>query len=586
MGKVRVLSFGLLLIVAAVGSPSQDALDRASSIRVVPNLAEDVTSESSNEQATQTPTPTPPSPECAVSQVDIKKNYTSSSYTQFSVDADAKGKQSCLMDVILSSFNTWEVSRKSQHFNINADAFKRTGHYGLTEYGVGHKWSDDAVLTNLWDLLLARSGTDRTKYQENKQYLDCAVWGNYATDSQGSRIGGGYWEKHLSNNDPRGQKACFTGSFFVNNDTCALVPVANVEEICGNFAVDFTASTPISVVLDPSDNSLNHATPVEFKLDPGSPAKIWEWRASDKAPLLVYDPEHTGNITSATQLFGNWTFGGKSSASLQGSAGSAWTNGFEALATLDKDRDGQVSGAELDGLALWFDGNKDAVSQSGEVRPLASAGISALFYADPQVHPESGDTTVRRGFLRSVNGTMSAGSLVDWIGVGTNSAFELATRNSLRSHAALPALSQEAAPAPVQAAPLESDLANESRAAGMWVWSIDEGSAAATGAQGVLLVFSDGSNGLTGQTMTELRLGGGASHGSSATGMIRFAAFEGEENISTDKRTALRFSSRGQGFSTRSEAIISENGQTMTGKTTAVESNGRSLTYTWKAARH
>jgi hypothetical protein len=53
-------------------------------------------------------------------------------------------------------------------------------------------------------------------------------------------------------------------------------------------------------------------------------------------------------------------------------------DGYEALSVLDDDRDGTLSGAELDGMALWIDANGNGVSEPGEVRSLASAGIARI----------------------------------------------------------------------------------------------------------------------------------------------------------------------------------------------------------------
>ena len=55
-----------------------------------------------------------------------------------------------------------------------------------------------------------------------------------------------------------------------------------------------------------------------------------------------------------------------------------WDTGYEALAALDDDRDGRLSGKELAGLALWHDANGNGVSDAGEVKPLADYGIVAL----------------------------------------------------------------------------------------------------------------------------------------------------------------------------------------------------------------
>ena len=71
-------------------------------------------------------------------------------------------------------------------------------------------------------------------------------------------------------------------------------------------------------------------------------------------------------IASARQLFGTYTFQ------------IFWDDGFQALASLDDDRDGVLRGEELKGIALWFDENGNAVSDPGEVQPLEVHGVRAL----------------------------------------------------------------------------------------------------------------------------------------------------------------------------------------------------------------
>src|SRR5690606_11753001 len=120
-----------------------------------------------------------------------------------------------------------------------------------------------------------------------------------------------------------------------------------------------------------------------FKLNPYENQKYYPWRAGSKSPLLVWDPEGTGLISSGTQLFGNWFFGGKKSsytpASINGSAPPApWKDGYEALGTLDADGNGRISGIELDGLSLWYDRNMNGISEAGEVKSIKSAGIISL----------------------------------------------------------------------------------------------------------------------------------------------------------------------------------------------------------------
>ena len=55
-----------------------------------------------------------------------------------------------------------------------------------------------------------------------------------------------------------------------------------------------------------------------------------------------------------------------------------WSNGYEPMRALDDNADGELSGAELQHLAIWHDRNRDGVSDAGEVRPLAAHGIVAL----------------------------------------------------------------------------------------------------------------------------------------------------------------------------------------------------------------
>ena len=104
---------------------------------------------------------------------------------------------------------------------------------------------------------------------------------------------------------------------------------------------------------------------VRFDADGSGERKAWSWIRPDAA-WLVYDRRGTGEITSALQLFGNvtfWTF---------------WENGYQALTMLDDNRDRQLTGNELQHLALWRDANANGRSEPGEVIPLSAAGITAL----------------------------------------------------------------------------------------------------------------------------------------------------------------------------------------------------------------
>jgi tetratricopeptide (TPR) repeat protein len=104
---------------------------------------------------------------------------------------------------------------------------------------------------------------------------------------------------------------------------------------------------------------------VNFDLSGTGEKRAVSW-ITPKAAWLVYDPKADGKITSGRQLFGNVTFW------------MFWDNGYAPLAALDDNRDGELRGAELAGLALWHDANGNGVSDPGEVKPLADHGIVAL----------------------------------------------------------------------------------------------------------------------------------------------------------------------------------------------------------------
>lgn len=126
--------------------------------------------------------------------------------------------------------------------------------------------------------------------------------------------------------------------------------------------------TPIAIPLADhltAFDILDDAAAVRFDADGSGVARPWTW-IRPNAAWLLFDPRGRGEIRSALQLFGNvtfWVF---------------WPNGYAALAALDDDGDGAIAGAELAGLALWRDANRNGVSEPGEVRPVAAWDVVAL----------------------------------------------------------------------------------------------------------------------------------------------------------------------------------------------------------------
>src|SRR5262249_32189561 len=84
------------------------------------------------------------------------------------------------------------------------------------------------------------------------------------------------------------------------------------------------------------------------------------------AAWLVWDPHWGGAVRSGVDLIGQHTWS------------TTWSDGFEALQALDVNNDGVLTGAELGGLSLWHDENRDGVSDPGEVVPVNVHGIVSI----------------------------------------------------------------------------------------------------------------------------------------------------------------------------------------------------------------
>jgi hypothetical protein len=125
--------------------------------------------------------------------------------------------------------------------------------------------------------------------------------------------------------------------------------------------------TPILVPDRPDATlaSLFDGASVTFDLSGAGLEQAWSWPTAE-ASFLVWDPECSGRITSGRQLVGSATWW------------MLFEDGYHVLAALDTDGDGWLFGAELDGLALWRDADRDGRSDPGEVEPLAARGLVAL----------------------------------------------------------------------------------------------------------------------------------------------------------------------------------------------------------------
>jgi len=136
---------------------------------------------------------------------------------------------------------------------------------------------------------------------------------------------------------------------------------------------------------------------VQFDLDGDRIVEKWSWVKPDTG-ILVWDPKGLGQINSGRQLFGSVTFW------------MFWKNGYQALDALDDNRDGELSGAELKGLAVWQDKNSNGVSDPGEVKSLEKSGIESL---KVKATTQLGETPANLEGLRLRDGTVLP--TYDWI---------------------------------------------------------------------------------------------------------------------------------------------------------------------------
>lgn len=103
----------------------------------------------------------------------------------------------------------------------------------------------------------------------------------------------------------------------------------------------------------------------EVDLD-GSGPSSWEWVGPEDALLVDKDQAIETPDQPGTFLFGNHTWGRD------------WSDGFSALAELDKDQDGFIRGEEMDRIGIWIDANTNARVDKGEITSAEEHQIAAI----------------------------------------------------------------------------------------------------------------------------------------------------------------------------------------------------------------
>lgn len=354
--------------------------------------------------------------------------------------------------------------------------------------------------------------------------------------------------------------------------------------------------SPISLLWEDTADLEEGMTIASFPLDPGRPSGWYLWKASDKAPLLVYDPARTKRITSAFQLFGKWAFGGKRMASAKQRPDEAqpWENGFQALSFLDRDGDRKLSGPELEPLALWFDADRDGVSQENEVKTLDEAGVVNIYFTPDREDKVTGSVYADRGYDRIVDGRSVTGTAVDWFTDGADSRSQLISKLFAQSTGVemmKPGIGEPDVKPPVQAPPTKA-VDMRTNVSGLWQWSVEKKALADAKRdkppQGYF-TFSDKGDGLiTGHSYLEIPFD--KDRAPNAKRMVVMHTFKGTKEVNASGQVVLTFTlTTKEGTVIRNRAVMSADGRQLINATSTASAayNGKpgSVTYSWTASR-
>ncbi len=257
-----------------------------------------------------------------------------------------------------------------------------------------HRDADDPGLRDLIRALLA----DYWRERAMAHYLD-AFRASFGPDmSKDTHFGGGLRELVT-------HEAAQSYLRLVRNRGERASDRANVEEVSEGLKklkkkTWGEAVTPIVFSLERAeslDDLLATGSRVTFDLDGTGQGREWPW-VKPATAILVWDPSGVGAITSGRQLLGSvswWLF---------------FRDGYRALDALDDNRDGELTGLELRGLSLWFDGDSDGVSDPGEVAPVERFGIAAL---STRVTGKDGRSPMNATGLRLTDGRVLP--TYDWV---------------------------------------------------------------------------------------------------------------------------------------------------------------------------
>ena len=138
-----------------------------------------------------------------------------------------------------------------------------------------------------------------------------------------------------------------------------------------------SAESPLILDLDGggiSNSGIEPGSPILFDHDGDGVRSATGWVGAGEA-IVVRDLDGNGTIDSGREIFGDNT-----RLTRGPRAGQRAADGFEALADLDSNGDGQFNAADADfaSVKLWKDANQNGISEAGELFTFAQLGVQGI----------------------------------------------------------------------------------------------------------------------------------------------------------------------------------------------------------------
>jgi hypothetical protein len=176
--------------------------------------------------------------------------------------------------------------------------------------------------------------------------------------------------------------------------------------------LEVEGTTPLVLVFDdaPVTYAAVPASAASFDIDTTGVCGAPAWPTAN-TPWLALDRDHSGSIEAGHELFGS----GSRLAN-----GARAPQGFAALAELDSDGDGRITGADASfaDLTLWGDHDADRRSSPWELTDIAAAGILSIdldYSSDARRCDARGNCEIERASFeyRDRYGVVRSGEVVD-----------------------------------------------------------------------------------------------------------------------------------------------------------------------------